>query len=291
MVGLSSLSLQVILCVLVALSAASPAPRATTVPLPTPPNGSQVVYVAATDPGITWSDGWQTGPSSCSSDQMRTVSGNIYNDANSFVASYSFRGSGIYANLQSGDAAFAITVDGVQSSFGYAGLLPVPANCSYDWSATNLGDDSDHSFMLIALGPSLSNDGFWTLSLNSLAIIQPGSSNSSSGSSSNSTSSTTVSNPSFLPSASSAQSSSTGTNSGPSPSSSAAGSGGHGGLSSTDIIAVVTSIIGGVASIVAIITGIYQFKKWREAKRRAAAPSHVFLSGVVHENKPLIHNG
>ncbi|KAF7340886.1 hypothetical protein MSAN_02118100 [Mycena sanguinolenta] len=238
MVGLSSLSLQVILCVLVGSSATSPAPRATTVPLPTPPEGSQVMYVAATDPGIVWSDGWQIGPSSCSSDPIRTVSGTgtTFDETDFFTASYSFRGSAIYANLQSGNASFAITVDGSQTTFGYGGLFPVPMNCSYDWSAQNLPDDIDHYLTLTTLGSSMSNNGFWTLSLDSLAIIQPGSSNASSGSSPNS------SGPSP-----STQSSSTGANPSPSPSSSAAGSGGV--LSSTDIIAIVTSLIGGIASI------------------------------------------
>ncbi|KAJ7238567.1 hypothetical protein B0H12DRAFT_1237820 [Mycena haematopus] len=282
MVGLSRPSLQAILCVLVASSAASPGLRATgsAVPLPAPPAGSQVVYVGATDPGIVWSSGWQTGPSPCSSDETRTASGTsseFESDSSNYpIATYSFRGTGIYANLQSGNAMFAITVDEVQTSFGID--LPVPANCSFDWSATNLADDTDHEFRLFALGSSLSTNSFWTLGLEGLALIQPASSNSSS---TNSTSSAT-SNPSIVPSgAPSAQSSSTGTNSSPSPSSSATKSGG--GLGSSDVIAIVTSIIGGVASLFAIIAGILQFRKWREAKRRS--PSQDYLSGVVQKQK------
>ncbi|KAJ7830359.1 hypothetical protein B0H14DRAFT_2807775 [Mycena olivaceomarginata] len=288
MVPFSPLLLQLILFLLVSLSIASPAPRATNpaASLPTAPAGSKVVVVSATDPGIVWSPGWQTVPSTCSSDSIRTVSDYGWNYTTDYVATFNFRGTGIYANLQSGDAEFAITLDGEQSSFGYL-TLPVPANCTYDWFATNLTDD-DHLFMMTALGPSISTDSFWTLSLESLAIFQSDSDTSN-------PSSPTSTSPTITPDSNAISSdtppartspSPSGTDSssipGSSPSGSAAKPGGRA-VSTPDIIAIVTSIIGGVASVFAIIAGIYRVRKWREAKRRP--PSQDFLLDPVRGHR------
>ncbi|KAJ7196063.1 hypothetical protein GGX14DRAFT_673750 [Mycena pura] len=178
---------EAIFCALISLSIASaesPAIRATNsaVPLPTPPSGSRAVFVNATDPGINWSTGWQTGPSSCSSGTVRTVSANGIDELTTYTASYNFRGTGIYANLESGDAFFSISIDGgEQETFGFQSGV-VPANCSYDYSKTNLADDT-HVFSIMALGPSIPDtDSFWTLSVGGLVIIQPNSDSSPSDS-------------------------------------------------------------------------------------------------------------
>ncbi|KAJ7764455.1 hypothetical protein B0H14DRAFT_2971716 [Mycena olivaceomarginata] len=222
--------------------------------LPTAPAGSKVVVVSATDPGIV-----------C----IRTVSDYGWNYTTDYVATFNFRGTGIYANLQSGDAE--------QSSFGYL-TLPVPANCTYDWFATNLTDD-DHF---------ISTDSFWTLSLESLAIFQSDSDTSN-------PSSPTSTSPTITPDSNAISSdtppartspSPSGTDSssipGSSPSGSAAKPGGRA-VSTPDIIAIVTSIIGGVASVFAIIAGIYRVRKWREAKRRP--PSQDFLLDPVRGHR------
>ncbi|KAF7336920.1 hypothetical protein MVEN_02128400 [Mycena venus] len=233
------------------------------VPLPTPPAGSNVVFVGAKDPGIVWSPPWRDAPSACSSGTMRAVSAVGTDYSNSYVASYNFRGTGIYVNLQSGDALFQITIDDVDTLFGYSSIgKPVPANCSYDFSATGLAD-GDHVFKITATGPIISSDSYWNLGLESLAIIQSGTDSSSSNSNNSGSSS---------PSASGSGNTAAG----------GGGSQGHNGLSTTDIIAVVTSIIGAVAAVIGIITGIAQFKKWREAKKRP--PSQDFLMGTVHRH-------
>jgi len=280
MVSLLTPRLQAILCafVLFTLSTASPAPRATNsaVPLPIPPAGSKVVFVDSSDPGIVWSPEWQTVPSSCSSGNIRAVSGNAF-DFSTITATYSFRGTGVYANIQSSDSLFQFEVDGTSTYFSSS--VPSPANCSYDWSKTGLEADIDHVFMIQALGPSVSLDAYWTLALGSLAIIQP---DAGSGSGPSASGPTTAQPPS--PSGSSASASGSGNS--PGASGGAAGSGG--GLKSTDIIAIVTSIIGGVAGIFGIIAGIYQFRKWQ--KKRSEPPARANGDFLLREVKePLMH--
>jgi hypothetical protein len=105
----------------------------------------------------------------------------------SYVATYNFRGtvllhlpsfctphlvlgSGIYVNLQSGNAVFQISIDNQETTFGDApGVFhPVPANCSYDFSVLDLKDD-DHVFKIQGLWPIISMDSYWNLGLESLA--------------------------------------------------------------------------------------------------------------------------
>ncbi|KAJ7231508.1 hypothetical protein C8J57DRAFT_179935 [Mycena rebaudengoi] len=169
MVSFFTLPLQAILCVLITFATASSVLRATdsAVPLPTPPAGSKVVFIGATDPGIIWSPPWRDAPSACSSGTMRTVSAIDMDFLTSYVASYPFRGTGIYVNLQSGNALFQISIDSDATVFGYSSIgKPVPANCSYDFSATGL-EDGDHEFKIMAFGPILG--GYWNLGLESLA--------------------------------------------------------------------------------------------------------------------------
>ncbi|KAJ7020304.1 hypothetical protein C8F04DRAFT_1144712 [Mycena alexandri] len=284
MVSLFTLPLQAILCVLITLATASSVLRATdsAVPLPNPPAGSKVVFVGAADPGIIWSPPWRDAPSACSSATMRAVSA-VDTDSTTFesyVASYNFRGTGIYVNLQSGDALFQISIDNEDTQFGYSSIgKPVPANCSYDFSVTSLAD-ADHVFTLTALGPILSGS-YWNLGLESLAIIK--SSSDPSTSNSNSTFPTTASNPGSTPSGTDSSSSSPSASGSGNASAAGGGSQGNSGLKTTDIIAIVTSIIGAVAAVFGIIAGIHQFKKWREAKKRPP-PSHEsrILMDTVH---------
>ncbi|KAJ7926174.1 hypothetical protein B0H13DRAFT_1972942, partial [Mycena leptocephala] len=151
MVGLLT-GLQYILCVFVlfTLSTASPASRATdsAVPLPNPPAGSKVIFVDSADPGIVWSTEWQTLPSSCSSGNIRAVSGRAF-DFSTIIATYNFRGTGIYANIESSDSLFQFVVDGTAEYV--PGLVSTPANCSFDWSKTGLDGDADHEFSIQAL--------------------------------------------------------------------------------------------------------------------------------------------
>ncbi|KAJ7722614.1 hypothetical protein B0H16DRAFT_348182 [Mycena metata] len=232
------------------------------VPLPSPPAESKVAFVGAKDPGIIWSSPWRDAPSVCSSGTMRAVSAVGTDFTTSYVASYNFRGTGIYVNLQSGDALFQISIDNDDTQFGYSSIgKPVPANCSYDFSVTGLAD-ADHVFTLTAMGPIFS-DSYWNLGLESLAIIKSSSDPSTSNSNNSSSSS---------PSASG------------SGNASAAGDGsqGNSGLKTTDTIAIVTSIIGAVAAVFGIIAGIHQFKKWREAKKQPPSHESRILMNTVH---------
>ncbi|KAJ7041702.1 hypothetical protein C8F04DRAFT_1078511 [Mycena alexandri] len=227
---------------------ALPAPRATdsVVPLPTPPAGSKVVFVGATDPGIIWSPAWQTLPSACSSGTMRAMSAVGFDVDISYVATYNFRGSGIYVNLQSGNAVFTISIDTNVTTFGNGAFEPVPANCTYDFSATGLEED-DHVFMIQGLWSSISMDSYWNLGLESLAIIQLDSDSSPS----NPTSASSTAASSTIPSRTSSAGPPSGTDSS-SPSASGstvAGSRSHGGLSTADIIGISLAIPGALASL------------------------------------------
>ncbi|KAJ7474780.1 hypothetical protein FB451DRAFT_1246606 [Mycena latifolia] len=298
MVNFFTPRLRAIFCLLITHATALPALRATdsVVTLPTPPAGSKVVFVSATDPGIIWSAPWQTVPSACSSGTMRTVSAVGRDVSISYVATYNFRGSGIYVNLQSGNSEFQISIDDHETTFGDApGVLqPVPANCTYDFSVTDLKDD-DHIFKIEALFPSISMDSYWNLGLESLAIIQPDTDSSppNSPSMSSTTASTTIpsrtspavappsgtdSSPSSSASTSSTTASSimpssprppsgTDSNSPSSSGSTAVGSRGQGRISTTDIIAIVTSLIGAVGTVIGACLALRKYKKKREAKR------------------------
>ncbi|KAJ7253101.1 hypothetical protein C8J57DRAFT_629739 [Mycena rebaudengoi] len=266
MANVLTFPLLAILCLLITHATALSIPRATdsVVPkLPTPPTGSKVVFVGATDPGIIWSSAWQTFPSACSSGTMRAMSAVGRDVSISYVATYNFRGSGIYVNLQSGNAVFQISIDDTQKTFGDApGVLePVPANCTYDYSVTDL-KDGNHVFKITGLWPSISMDSYWNLGLESLAIIQ--SDSDSSPSNFPSTSSTASST---IPSRASPAGPPSGTDSNSSPSNStnssgssapgstdagSAGSKGHGGLSTGDIIGLAVGIPGGLAGIITI---------------------------------------
>ncbi|KAJ7691726.1 hypothetical protein B0H17DRAFT_1062462 [Mycena rosella] len=176
-----------------------------------------------------------------------------------YYGSYNFLGTGIYGNLQSTNIWFTITVDEDETTFGSSedsDSVAVPPNCTYGWSKMGLSG-TDHLLEIMVKGANSATDPSY-LGIESFV--------GSSGE---------PSEPA-LPTGLPVSNVSIGTSSAPSPTStvpnpSASGSteSGHQGLSATDTITIVTSIIGGIAGVIAIIGGVYQCRKWQQGRRKS----------------------
>ncbi|KAJ7691701.1 hypothetical protein B0H17DRAFT_1062374 [Mycena rosella] len=172
-------------------------------------------------------------------------------------------------NFRPDSFSFTITVDKDETTFGSSedpDSMAVPPNCTYGWSAMGL-NGTDHLLEIMVKGANSATDPSYL----GIGSFVP-------------TPTTLVYTPGHLASPAiplylracqcpmlalvlvpcrpqPAQSQN--------PSASGSTDSGHQGLSATDTINIVTSIIGGIAGVIAIIGGVYQCRKWQQGRRKS----------------------
>ncbi|KAL4257357.1 hypothetical protein AB1N83_009961 [Pleurotus pulmonarius] len=105
------------------------------VPSPTPPPGSSVVDITATDPRIIYRGGWQSVTSSCNSSSQSRMATEAFS---SF--SLDFQGDAVYLSLSSNNAWYIVTVGGRTTTFGGFESQVIPILVSGSSLDSSIGD-------------------------------------------------------------------------------------------------------------------------------------------------------